>query len=168
MPEPADFRSSRRTSSYLSAHCHYGPSLACGRSPDCGRRRRQPSRPHSRPAARIPTAAATRPRGAVGSCQCVHPPISRHSGCGQSEPVVQLTIGRQSAIGGGDHTATEPEHQAAVEMQPQRTPISLHPPGPHGFPVRSRIRCQISYESKQVLLKQDFIRRMPVQSNPDL
>jgi hypothetical protein len=37
--------------------------------------------------------------------------------CGQSERVVQFTIGQQSAIG-GDRGATKLDHQTAVEIEP--------------------------------------------------
>ena len=49
--------------------------------------------------------------------------------CGQSEHVVQFAIRQQSAIG-GDHRAAELEHQAAVEIEPQRLACPLHPSGP--------------------------------------
>ena len=55
--------------------------------------------------------------------------------CGQSEHVVQLAIGQQSAIG-GDRRTVEPEHHAAVEIEPQRARCPLHPPGPP-WPPRS-------------------------------
>jgi len=38
---------------------------------------------------------------------------------GQSENVVQLAVGEQSAIG-GDHGTAKLKHQAAVEIEPQR------------------------------------------------
>jgi hypothetical protein len=42
--------------------------------------------------------------------------------CGQSEDIIQLAIRQQSAIG-GDGRTTEPKHQAAVEIEPQRALI---------------------------------------------
>jgi len=41
---------------------------------------------------------------------------------GQSQRVVQLAIGKQPRIG-GDRGAAKLKHQAAVEIEPQRTPI---------------------------------------------
>src|SRR5260370_23505807 len=69
---------------------------------------------------------------------------------GQAHRIVQLATGQQSTIG-GDHRTREPEHQTAVEIEPQRlalrftrsaTPrpniawaaiISRGRPGPHSF-----------------------------------
>ena len=50
--------------------------------------------------------------------------------CGQSEHVVQFAIRQQSAIG-GDHRTAELEHQAAVEIEPQRLAVRFTRRVPH-------------------------------------
>jgi hypothetical protein len=60
--------------------------------------------------------------------------------CGQSEHVVQLAIRQQSAIG-SDHRTAEPEHQAAVKVEPQRLAVRFTRWVRHGRPVRPAIRC---------------------------
>ena len=57
--------------------------------------------------------------------------------CGQTEHVVQLAIGEQSAIG-GDHRTAELEHQAAVEIEPQRLAFRFTRRVRHRRPVRPR------------------------------
>jgi hypothetical protein len=52
------------------------------------------------------------------------------AGVGQAQRVIQLAIRQQPGVG-GDHTATELEHQTAVEIEPRRTPPAS--------PVRSPI-----------------------------
>jgi hypothetical protein len=59
------------------------------------------------------------------------------TGCGQSEHVVQLAICQQSAIG-GDRRAAEPEHQAPVEIEPQRAPIRFTHRVPMAAPLDLR------------------------------
>ena len=90
--------------------------LALGRRPPIalpgrGKAGRRRSHPHSRPAARIPTAAATRLTDGVGSCRCV-PPQSLAAACGQCEHGIKFAIRQQSAIG-GDRRAVGPEHWAS-------------------------------------------------------
>ena len=55
---------------------------------------------------------------------------------GQSQGVVQLTIGKQPCIG-RDRRAAKLKHQAAVEIGPQRAPIRFTWLVPHSCPVRS-------------------------------
>src|SRR5712675_1655061 len=55
------------------------------------------------------------------------------TGCGQREHVVQLAICQQSAIG-GDRRAAELDHQAPVEIEPQRAPIRFTRRVPHWLP----------------------------------
>jgi hypothetical protein len=86
--------------------------------------------------------------------------------------VVQLTIGQQSAIG-GDHTAAEPKHQAAVEIQPRRT-LSVSSAGSPWLPrsiwdkMPNIIRSNIIQNRSKCPQNHDSIRGMPVQSNPGL
>ena len=55
------------------------------------------------------------------------------TGCGQSEHVVQFAIRQQSGIG-GDHRTAELEHQAAVEIEPQRLAVRFTRRVPHAAP----------------------------------
>jgi len=57
---------------------------------------------------------------------------------GQSEHVVQLAVGQQSAIG-GYHGTAELKHQAAVEIEPQRLAFRFTRRVRHRRPVRSPI-----------------------------
>ena len=52
--------------------------------------------------------------------------LARHRA--QTECVVEFAVGQQSGIG-GDHGAAKLQHQAAVEIEPERTPIPIHPSG---------------------------------------
>ena len=61
------------------------------------------------------------------------------TGCGQSEHVVQFAIRQQSGIG-GDYRTAEPEHQAAVEIEPQRLAVRFTRRVPHDRPVQPAIR----------------------------
>jgi hypothetical protein len=65
--------------------------------------------------------------------------------CGQGEHVIKFAIGQQSAVG-GDRRTVEPEHQAAVEIEPQRAPVRFTRRVRHGRPVRSSTRCCILYD----------------------
>jgi hypothetical protein len=49
-------------------------------------------------------------------------PLAGH--CGQSERVVEFTVGEQTGIG-GDHRSAKLEHQTSVEIDPE----PIHPPG---------------------------------------
>jgi hypothetical protein len=55
---------------------------------------------------------------------------------GQSQGVVQLAIGKKTAIG-RDRRAAKLKHQAAVEIEPQSAPIRFTRRVPHFCPVRS-------------------------------
>jgi hypothetical protein len=59
---------------------------------------------------------------------------------GQSQRVVQLAIGEQPGIG-RDRGAAKLEHQAAVEIEPQHTPIRFTRRVRHCCPARSPTRC---------------------------
>ena len=59
---------------------------------------------------------------------------------GQAQRVIQLAIGQQPGIG-GDRSAAKLKHQAAVEIEPQRTPIRFTRRVRHCYPVRSPTRC---------------------------
>jgi hypothetical protein len=84
--------------------------------------------------------------------------------CAQSERVVQFTIGQQSAIG-GDRRTVEPEHQAAVEIEPQRAPVRFTRRVRHRRPARSPTRCCIlTYNQDKCVAKCGIIRGMRVKA----
>ncbi len=58
----------------------------------------------------------------------------------QAQRVIQLTIGQQPGVG-GNRSAAKLKHQAAVEIEPQRTPIRFTRRVHHHRLVRSPTRC---------------------------
>jgi hypothetical protein len=63
---------------------------------------------------------ADQPVAAILASTCIGERVRTR--VGQPHRVIQLAIGQQPGIG-GDHGATELEHQPAIEIEPERTPI---------------------------------------------
>ncbi len=127
-PEPRGSRAGSATSSQSGPSGWQTPQTR--RSPDrrppsalpgrgtAGRRR---SRPRNQPAVQKPIGAAGHTAGAARSCRCAHRQAYRHPS--RLDSARHPTHDRPAARIGRVHGAAKLQQQAAVEIEPQRTPI---------------------------------------------